>query len=59
MAPRPARLLVVADVYGSDPAGGNALALARALGWMAIQRVPVVAISLVGPPNLLVARAIA
>lgn len=55
----PGTALVVADVYGSDPAGGNALALARALGWMAAQRVPVVAISLVGPSNLLVARAIA
>jgi minor extracellular protease Epr len=55
----PGAPLVVADVYGGDPAGGNALALARALGWMALQRVPVVAISLVGPPNLLVARAIA
>jgi hypothetical protein len=55
----PGAPLIVADVYGSDPAGGNALALARALGWMAAQRVPVVAISLVGPSNLLVARAIA
>ena len=55
----PGAPLVVADVYGSDPAGGNALALARALGWMAVERVPVIAISLVGPPNVLVARAIA
>jgi hypothetical protein len=55
----PGAPLVVADVYGGDPAGGNALALTRALGWMTVQRVPVVAISLVGPPNLLVARAIA
>jgi hypothetical protein len=54
----PGAPLVVADVYGSDPAGGNALALARALGWMTVQRVPVVAISLVGPANALVARAI-
>jgi minor extracellular protease Epr len=55
----PGAPLVVADVYGSDPAGGNALALARALGWMTAQRVPVVAISLVGPANALVARAVA
>ncbi|MEA3030647.1 MAG: hypothetical protein QOG13_1972 [Sphingomonadales bacterium] len=55
----PGAPLVVADVYGSDPAGGNALALARALGWMVVQRVPVVAISLVGPANPLVARAVA
>lgn len=51
--------LYVADVYGTDPAGGNAVALARALGWMAQQHVPVVSISLVGPPNPLVARAVA
>lgn len=51
--------LLVADVYGRDPAGGNALALARALGWMVAERVPVVAISLVGPANPLVARAVA
>lgn len=55
----PGAPLVVADVYGSDPTGGNAAALARALGWMVVQRVPVVAISLVGPANPLVARAIA
>ena len=50
--------LLVADVYGRDPAGGNAVALARALGWMAERRVPVVAISLVGPSNPLVAKAV-
>ena len=50
--------LLVADIYGRDPAGGNALALARALGWMVAQRVRVVAVSLVGPSNPLVARAI-
>jgi hypothetical protein len=55
----PGAALIIADVYGSDPAGGNALAVARALGWMTVQRVPVVAISLVGPANALVARAIA
>lgn len=48
-----------ADVYGSDPAGGNALAIAKALGWMQEQGVPVVSISLVGPSNPLLARAIA
>ncbi|WP_313442285.1 S8 family serine peptidase, partial [Novosphingobium sp.] len=48
-----------ADVYGADPAGGNALAIARALGWMAAQRVPVISISLVGPANPLLARAVA
>lgn len=51
--------LLVADVYGSDPAGGNSTALARALGWMAERRVKVVAVSLVGPSNPLVQRAVA
>lgn len=54
----PGSALLVADVYGSDPAGGNALALARALGWMVAQRVPVVAVSLVGRANPLVERAV-
>lgn len=48
-----------ADVYGSDPAGGNALAIAKAIGWMLGQGVPVVSISLVGPSNPLLARAVA
>jgi len=52
------RGLLAADIYGSDPAGGNATAIARALGWMARRNVPVVAISLVGPDNALLARAI-
>lgn len=51
--------IYVADVYGGDPAGGNALAIARALAWMAGKQVPVVSISLVGPANPLLARAIA
>ena len=52
------RGLLAADIYGSDPAGGNASAIARALGWMAQRHVPVVAISLVGPDNGLLSRAI-
>ncbi|SFF86573.1 Subtilase family protein [Novosphingobium sp. CF614] len=48
-----------ADVYGSDPAGGNALAIARALGWMQGQGVTVVSVSLIGPANPLLARAVA
>ncbi|MEQ5788748.1 S8 family serine peptidase [Erythrobacter sp. NFXS35] len=53
-----ARRLLVADVYGSDPAGGNALAIARALGWLAASGSKVVSISLVGPRNALVERAV-
>lgn len=48
-----------ADVYGRDPAGGSALAIAKAIGWMLGQGVPVVSISLVGPSNPLLARAVA
>jgi minor extracellular protease Epr len=50
--------LLVADVYGRDPSGGNAMALVRALGWMVARKVPVVAMPLAGPPNALVAKAI-
>ena len=57
-AAAPGAALIVADVYGRDPAGGNSLAVARALGWMAAQRVRVVAVALVGPANPLVARAV-
>lgn len=51
--------LWVADVYGSDPAGGNALAIVRALGWLATSGCKVVTISLVGPRNTVLERAIA
>jgi hypothetical protein len=54
-----ARNLRVADIYGADPAGGNALALARGLGWLVAQGSKVVTISLVGPRSPLVARAVA
>ncbi|OYY71167.1 S8 family serine peptidase [Sphingomonas sp. 28-63-12] len=50
--------LWAADVYGSDPAGGNAIAIAKALGWLSAERVPVVVISLVGPANPLLARVV-
>ena len=50
--------IYAADVYGSDPAGGNALAIARAMGWMVQNHVPVVSISLVGPANPLLDRAV-
>jgi len=55
----PTARLHVADVYGSDPAGGNAVAIAKALGWLVTEHVPVVTISLVGPPNPLLARVVA
>jgi hypothetical protein len=55
----PGARLLVADVYGGDPRGGNAVAIARALGLMAQRGVRVVNMSIVGPANALVAKAIA
>ncbi|MEH3105104.1 MAG: S8 family serine peptidase [Sphingomonas phyllosphaerae] len=55
----PGARLVVADVYGTDPAGGNATAIAKALAWLAGQGVSVVNVSLVGPANPLLARVVA
>ena len=52
------RSVRVADVYGADPAGGNALAIAQALGWLAQGGAKVVTISLVGPSNPVLGRAI-
>lgn len=53
------RQVRVADVYGSDPAGGNALAIAKALGWLTASGCRIVTISLVGPRSPVVARAVA
>lgn len=55
----PGAPLLVADIYGRDPAGGNAIAIARALGWMAAKGVRIVTISLVGPDNPLLSGAMA
>jgi hypothetical protein len=54
----PGAALLVADVYGATPAGGSADAIARALGWLSQMHAPVINISLVGPPNLLVEAAV-
>ncbi len=54
----PGTPLLVADVYGDDPAGGSAFAIVRALGWMAARGVKVVTVSLAGPSNPLLAGAI-
>jgi len=50
--------MFAADVYCGLPTGGAVEAVASALGWMAKERVPVVNISLVGPRNVLLERAI-
>lgn len=51
--------ILVADVYGSDPAGGNALAISRGIDWLMGQGVRVISISLVGPRNALLGQAVA
>ncbi|MGJ3628540.1 S8 family serine peptidase [Sphingomonas sp. MMS24-JH45] len=55
----PGARLHVADVFGTDPAGGSATAIAQALAWMVRERVPVVVVSLAGPANPLLARVVA
>ncbi|MEE2566412.1 S8 family serine peptidase [Hyphobacterium marinum] len=50
-APAAGAEIFSADVYGDAVTGGNAEALARALGWMAEENVAVINISVVGPPN--------
>ncbi|HEU5285253.1 MAG TPA: S8 family serine peptidase, partial [Sphingomicrobium sp.] len=50
--------LLVADVYGGSRAAGSATAVVRALAWLARHRPSVINISLVGPSNRLVARAV-
>jgi hypothetical protein len=50
--------LYVADVYGGSRAAGSATAIVKALGWLASHRPKVINISLVGPSNRLMQRAI-
>ena len=50
--------LLVADVYGGNRAAGSATAIVQALGWLAGHHPQVINISLVGPSNKLVQRAI-
>ena len=50
--------LFVADVYGGSRAAGSASAIVRALGWLASKRPQVINISLVGPQNRVVQRAV-
>ena len=50
--------LYVADVYGGNRAAGSATAIVKALGWLAGRQPTVINISLVGPPNKLVQRAV-
>jgi subtilisin family serine protease len=50
--------LVVADVYGGSRAAGSASSIVRALSWLVSKRPQVINISLVGPRNRIVERAI-
>lgn len=51
--------LFVGDVYGGIPSAGSATAIVKALAWAASKRPSVINVSLVGPDNRAVARAIA
>jgi hypothetical protein len=51
--------LFVADVYGGNPAAGSASAIVRALGWAAAKNPRLINISLVGPANRAIERAVA
>lgn len=47
-------VIYAADIFGSDRRGGTSELLIQALGWMVGARVPVINVSMVGPPNPLV-----
>ncbi len=53
------RGLLAADIYGGQEAAGSARAVVSALGWLTERRVKVINMSLVGPPNALLERAVA
>ncbi|WP_292044280.1 S8 family serine peptidase [Massilia sp. UBA6681] len=54
----PGASLYAADVYCDEPAGGSVDRIMGALGWLARERVGVVNISLVGPRNAALERAV-
>jgi Subtilase family len=45
--------LYAADVYCGTPTGGAVDAVAESMAWLVHERVPVINVSLVGPPNLI------
>lgn len=55
----PGAAVLVADIYGGDPAAGSAKAMVSGLAWLASRNVPIVNVSVVGPRNLMVERAVA
>jgi len=54
----PGASLYAADIYCGSAAHGTVEAIVEALSWMAQQQVPVVNLSVVGPPNRLLERAV-
>jgi subtilisin family serine protease len=54
----PGATLFAADIYCGKATGGSAEAVAQALAWLARERVAVINISLVGPANRLLERAV-
>ncbi|MCY7339106.1 MAG: S8 family serine peptidase [Sphingomonas bacterium] len=50
--------LFVGDVYGGNPAAGSASTIVQALGWAASKRPRLITLSLVGPPNHAIKRAV-
>lgn len=54
----PGGVLYAADVYCDDPAGGSVERIMGALGWLAREQVGVINISLVGPRNAALGRAV-
>lgn len=50
--------LYAADLWCGDRVGRATLGLVQALGWMAREKVPVINVSLVGPDNPVLARAV-
>jgi subtilisin family serine protease len=55
----PGARLFAADIYCASPTGGSADQIAAALGWLAREQVPVINLSLVGPPNQALERMVA
>lgn len=54
----PGAELYAADVYCGQPTGGSAATIVEALAWMAREQVPVINVSLVGPANRALERAL-
>lgn len=54
----PGAALFAADVYCGAPTGGSVDAIAEAFDWLAHERVPIINVSLVGPPNALLAAVV-